>query len=129
MSHNDASEVWDVVESLNRLWTVDNDPDRLLEYFHPKMVAITPVDRLRRFGQAECVAGWREFTESCRILWWKEKDPVVALFGDCAVVTYYFEMEYETGGRATRSDGRDMMTLVREEDRWWVVADQFSPYP
>jgi hypothetical protein len=25
--------------------------------------------------------------------------------------------------------GRDMLVLVREDGRWWVVADQFSPYP
>jgi ketosteroid isomerase-like protein len=122
-------EIWAIVQALNRAWTVENDPDRLTEFFHPKMVAITPVDRLRRLGQSECMAGWKEFTKACRVLWWKEAEPAVEVFGDCAVVTYYFEMEYELEGRAIRSAGRDMMTLVREDDRWWVVADQFSPYP
>lgn len=129
MNNDDTSEVWATVQAMNRAWAAENDPDRLGEFFHPKMVAITPVDRLRRLGQADCVAGWREFTEACRILWWRESDPIVGVFGDCAVVTYYFDMEYETGGRTIRSDGRDMMTLVREDNRWWVIADQFSPYP
>lgn len=124
-----ANEVWSTVQALNRAWTVENDAAKLREYFHPRMVAITPVDRLRRLGRAACVAGWQEFSDTNHILWWEETDPHIEVFGDCAVVTYYFDMEFEGGGETTRSQGRDMMCLVREGGRWWVVADQFSPYP
>jgi ketosteroid isomerase-like protein len=33
------------------------------------------------------------------------------------------------GGQEMAMKGRDMFFLVREEDRWLVVADQFSPEP
>jgi len=33
------------------------------------------------------------------------------------------------GGQTVTMGGRDMMSLVNENGRWWVVADQFSPYP
>jgi hypothetical protein len=33
------------------------------------------------------------------------------------------------GGRTIALSGRDMFFLIREQDRWWVVADQFSSTP
>jgi hypothetical protein len=33
------------------------------------------------------------------------------------------------GGRTFKLEGRDMFSLVKEDGRWRVVSDQFSPYP
>jgi hypothetical protein len=124
-------DVWAAVQALNRLWTVENRADELLNYFHKKMVAITPTDRLRRDGGTACVAGWKEFTDAAKIHYWKEIDPKIEIFGNgaFAVVTYYFDMSFDMGGQTVTMGGRDMMSLVNEDGRWWVVADQFSPYP
>jgi len=124
-------EVWETVRALNRLWTVENRAEDLVNYFHRDMVAITPTDRLRREGRAACVAGWKEFSDAAGIHNWKEIDPKIDLFGNgtCAVVTYYFDMSFDMGGQTVTMGGRDMFFLVNEDGKWWVVADQFSPYP
>ena len=123
-------EVWETVKRLNRVWT-EGDANGLDEYFHRDMVAICPTDRLRLEGQKACVAGWKGFTDSARVLHWKELEPRIDLYGGgrFAVVTYYFDMAFETGGRTVQMGGRDMFSLVEEDGRWWAVADQFSPYP
>jgi hypothetical protein len=41
----------------------------------------------------------------------------------------FFDMEYEMGGQTVKMGGRDMFFFVKEDGRWWAVADQFSPYP
>ena len=46
---------------MNRVWTVDRQPDRLAEFFHRDMVAVTPTDRHRIEGRQACVAGWKGF--------------------------------------------------------------------
>jgi hypothetical protein len=124
-------EVWETVQAMNRLWTVENRAEDLVNYFHKEMVAVTPTDRLRREGRAACVAGWKEFSDAAKIHYWKEIDPKVELFGNgaFAVVTYYFDMSFDMGGQTITMGGRDMMSLVNENGRWWVVADQFSSYP
>ena len=43
-------QVWNVVQELNRAWTIDKTPEKLHDFFHDRMIAITPVDRLRREG-------------------------------------------------------------------------------
>ncbi|WP_374514916.1 DUF4440 domain-containing protein [Niveibacterium sp.] len=121
-------QVWDTVAALNAAWTF-GDPDELSAYFHPRMVAITPVDRWRRLGAEQCIAGWKGFREAAQIHRFDVTEPVVDVFGDAAVVSYYYDMSFDMGGQTIDTGGRDLFFLVREGARWWVVADQFSPYP
>ena len=121
-------DVWATLRALNDAWT-QGHPDDLVDYFHPRMVAVTPVDRHRRDGGAACVAGWKGFADNARIDTWREIDPVVKVFGDAAVVAYDFEMAFEMGGQRIETGGRDLFFFVRENGRWWAVGDQYSPYP
>lgn len=93
------------------------------------MVAITATDRERLLGRDACIAGWKGFAESTTIHHWREIDPLIQVHGNCAVVTYYFDMAFDMGGRRIELGGRDMFFMVLENGRWWAVADQFSPYP
>jgi hypothetical protein len=45
------------------------------------------------------------------------------------VVTYDFDMSFDMHGQTITMSGRDMLTLVKENDKWWVVADQYSANP
>jgi hypothetical protein len=122
-------EVWKTLRALNDCWTKDDGTD-LVNYFHKDMVAITPVDRDRREGQAECVAGWVGFAKTAKIHHWQEIDPRIQLYGDTAVVTYYYDMSFEVGGQMIIfAWARDMFVFVKEDGMWWGVAYQFSQYP
>ncbi|MBU1231042.1 MAG: nuclear transport factor 2 family protein [Proteobacteria bacterium] len=122
------AEVLDFIASLNACWT-RGDAEDLGEYFHKDMVAVTPVDREPRVGREACVAGWAGFARSARIQSWAERGHRVKLFGDAAVVTYFYELRCRMGGAAMTLEGRDLFFLVREGGRWWAVADQFSSFP
>jgi len=125
--------IWRTVQALNRTWTRDPEARGLEQYFHPGMVAITPADRLRLESGEACLAGWRKFAREFEVLRWEEKDPDVRFHceGRCAVVTYYYgcEIRLRGGGPTLEVPGRDMLVLVLEQDRWLVVADQFSGFP
>jgi len=121
-------EIWATVRALNAAWTRGN-PDALERYFHARMIAVTPVDRLRLDGQAACVAGWKGFVAAARVYDWQEIDPAIRVYGEAAVVSYDYDIDYEMSGRRSRDRGRDLMFLVRADDRWQVVGDQFSSMP
>ncbi len=125
---NVKNEIWETLQSLNECWT-KGDGANLKNFFHEDMVAITPMDHYRREGKEQCIAGWVGFAESAKILSWKENDPQIQLFNDTAIVTYYYDMSYETDGQTVDTGGRDMFVFVKENDKWMAVADQFSPYP
>ncbi len=125
------TKIWETIQAMNQCWTCGdlNELDKLNNYFHDTMVAITPTDKNRRQGKKACVQGWQSFAENVRIHSWKETDPEIQVYGNTAVVTYYFDMSFEMGGQTINMGGRDMITAIFENGEWWIVADQFSPYP
>ena len=129
MSHIDPqkSEVWKFIRALNDAWTKEKG-ERLSEYFHPRMVAITPVDKFRLKSASQCIAGWQGFAQASTIHSWREDDPDIELFGDTAVVTYYYAMDVTMGTNRMNLSGRDMLVVKKEDGRWWLIADQFSGY-
>jgi hypothetical protein len=38
-------------------------------------------------------------------------------------------MSFDMAGQTVTMGGRDMFVMVKEDGKWWVVADQFSAYP
>jgi hypothetical protein len=121
-------QVWQTLRALNDTWT-QGDPHDLANYFHTDMVAITATDRDRLEGREACLAGWSNFAQAAKIHRWQELEPIIQIYGDTAVVTYYFDMSYEMGGQYIDLGGRDMFVFVKDGGRWWAVADQFSMYP
>jgi hypothetical protein len=123
-------EIWAAIQAMNRLWTIENRPEELRHYFHASMVAITPSDRHRLEGREACVAGWTRFAHMAKTVRWVEKEPQIQVFEEkFAVATYTYEGTFIIGGKETSFQGRDMMTLLKEGGKWWMIADQFSPYP
>jgi hypothetical protein len=121
-------EIWQTVRAMNDAWTRGN-PDDLAQYFHRDMVAICATERLRLEGGPACIAGWKRFAQSATIHRWEEREPLIQVYGDAAVVSYYFDMSFDMNGQRIDLGGRDMFFFVRENGRWWAVADQFSSYP
>lgn len=121
-------EVWKTLRALNDAWTKGKHAD-LNNYFHKGMVAITATDRERLEGREACFTSWNNFAKAAKIHHWKELEPSIQLYGNTAVVTYYFDMSFTMGGQTINLGGRDMFVFVKEDGKWLAVADQFSPYP
>lgn len=121
-------EVWQTVQALNRSWTKGKS-ELLGDYFHDRMVAITPASGERIEGKEACIAAWKAFANTATICSWEELQPKVTVFGDTAIVTYYFRIAFDMCGESISLQGRDMFTMVYENGRWLAVADHFSPAP
>jgi hypothetical protein len=124
-------EIWNWVLEMNRKWTEEKKAEELKNYFHKNMVAITPTDSKIIEGGEKCVAGWKNFADNSVIHFWRELEPKIQVYGEgkFAVVSYYFEMSYDMNGKTTDMKGRDMLALVKENGKWQMVSDQFSPMP
>jgi len=119
------------IRSMNRCWTETWNETEFRKYIHPDAVAIVPSTPGRLEGQDAYVAGWKSFVETTRVHDWIETDHHVHIYasGRCAVVTYLFSIAFGTGSQMHVMNGRDMVFLVREQGKWLVAADQFSPEP
>lgn len=122
------SEIWATVRAMNDAWTKGN-PDDLAGFFHRNMVAVSPSVRRRLQGAAACVADWKDFATRAGIRRWKELDAFIHVYQDAAVVLYHFDMSVDMGSETMDTGGRDMLFFIKENGRWWAVANQFSLDP
>ncbi len=120
--------IWRTVLALNDCWT-EHGAAGLEEYFHREMVAIGPAERQRIEGGEACVRAWTAFASGVQILHFREIDPRIHVLGDTATVVYYYDMAYVAGEETVRAGGRDLMVFFRENGKWKLVADHFSPNP
>jgi len=59
---------------MNRKWTIENNADKLENYFHKDMVAITSTDLKRIEGAESCVVGWKNFSENVEIIFGRNQN-------------------------------------------------------
>jgi hypothetical protein len=124
-------DVWETVRDLNKSWTTKGNLNRLKDYFHETMVAVTPELKERITGKEDCFQGWKRFHDTVDILSWEEKDPLIRIYGkgQFAVIAYYYQISYQIAGKPRTESGRDLFVLIRENGKWLAVADCFSPFP
>ena len=108
-------EVLAHVKALNETWT-KGDGSALRNYFHPNMVAITATDQDILYGRDACLGSWQAFARSAQIRRWEEIEPQVQLYGDTAIVTYYYDMAFDMDGRKL-CHGRARHVRAREGER------------
>lgn len=129
MLQTQEMEIWDTVRQMNRTWAFRRDLDRLHGFFHPEMVLINQANAGRLEGAGACLADYERFMECGRVLSFEEQEPLIQFYGNgqVAVVTYYYQMDFEIDGQSFHTHGRELLVLAREEDQWQVVAQHFSP--
>ena len=130
---NDAEKqnVWETVQTINRLWSKEQRPEALRDFFHSGMVAVCGGEAIIRKDGAACLEGWTWFAKEATDIQFVEQDPhiTIHLDGTVAVVAYFFDCSYKMNGVAVTMKGRDMFTLIKISNRWHVVANHFSPLP
>lgn len=143
MEHNEAiSSVLQTLFTLNRLW-INGNTNELTVYFHKRMIGVIPNRAGHINGKTACMEARQALLNHIDVLTWAEIAPTVELFNDTAVVSYRFSMTYTDSvadtdadtsepahsGRTYTLDGYELMTFVRDGDKWCVITDHISLLP
>ena len=109
------AELMRFVKAFNRAWTADSDEARLRGSLHPT---------LRKDGNNRLEMRL-DLSRTAQIVEWKEADVQIELFsgGQMAIVRYRYELALALHGQIATRTGRELLVLVREGNRWWIVAD------
>ncbi len=124
-------DVWQVVKAHNKSWTVLEDLDEQAKYIHDDIVFINPEDRYPVNGKAAYREGYNKWIKAAEVHFFKELDHKVRIMGNGkgAVVTYNIDMSFNYEGKENTFKGRDLFFLVKENKKWFIAANEFSPYP
>lgn len=121
-------EVTRILKEINRAWTGGNTGE-LDKYFHEDMIIAQPGFGVRGEGRKACVDSYREFAGMADIQSLKESEHVVLVWGDTAVASYRFEIEYELDGRAHQDSGYDLFVFTRQDGTWLAAWRTILPVP
>jgi len=119
-SEESREEVLAVIRQLNDTWATGH-PEQLAEFFHEDIVMVHPDFSGRSQGRDACIASYAEFCSQATIHGVKLGEPGIEVFGDTAVTTYSWEVDYEMGGERFKDSGRDLFVFVREDGKWQAV--------
>jgi hypothetical protein len=119
-------EVWLITQEINDCWVRGRTED-LEKHFHTDIVFVAPGFQQRLEGRAACVDSFRDFCASATVHDFRTSGPSVDVFGETAVATYSFEIEYGLGSESFSESGRDMWVFVRDQERWLAVWRTIVP--
>ncbi len=113
-------QVHEVMSAINRAWRT-NAPLTMTQHLHPDIVMKFPGFSGEVAGRDALIASFAEFTTNARVLEYQEKNEQINVIGDCAVVSFQFEMLYERAGYREQSEGRDLWVFQFISGNWVAV--------
>jgi ketosteroid isomerase-like protein len=114
------SEVHRTIAAINQAWRTGHVSD-MAQHLHPDIVVKFPKFSGQLVGREKLLAGFEEFCTNARVIEYSESDEQIEVIGNCAVVSFQFDMLYERPAYRERSRGRDLWVMQRESDRWLAV--------
>lgn len=123
---NAQGEIRQLLKSMSEAW-VSGHPEELEEYFHEDMVIALPGFGRRGVGKRACVESYKELTSRATIQDFRESDPLIDVWGDTAVASYRFELDYEMSGQEHHDSGQDLFVFARERGNWRAVWRTIIP--
>ena len=117
---NDRQEIRKLLAKINQAW-LSGRVKELKNYFHRDVVFVSPGFVGRTSGKSRCVQSYKEFTDQATIRDFKESDHAIDVWGDTAVASLRFEIDYEMNDTDYHELGHDLFVLVRRNTKWLAV--------
>lgn len=109
-----------VMRQINHAW-LNGQVEQLAPMVHPEVVMVLPGFSARAQGQADFLAGFRDFCQNATVEEFREDDQSIDVAGDTAVVTFRYVMVYERSGERYRASGRDLWVFQLQAGAWLAV--------
>jgi len=113
-------KVHKVLSAINQAWR-SNSPLEMSQYLHSDIVMTFPGFSGEVAGRGALLASFVEFCSNARVLEYQESNEQINVIGDCAVVSFQFEMLYERAKYQERSKGRDIWVFQYISKKWIAV--------
>lgn len=120
MGREDRETIRAAITEINQAWLEGRFGD-LQPWFHPEMVIVAPGFAQRLEGAAACADSYREFMQAAVVHGFEAGPADVDVWGDVAVASYAWDIDYEMAGRRLSERGRDLFVFVRDGGRWRAV--------
>jgi hypothetical protein len=119
-------EIKQILKKINEAW-VSGHPEKLQDYFHADMVvAQLGIGRVG-IGRQACIQSYKDFVSRAIVREVKESDHSIDVWGDTAVASYTYEIDYEMNGKEHSDSGQDVFVFIRDKGKWLAVWRTLVP--
>lgn len=94
--------------------------NEVADFFHEDVVMASPDGKVMVRGREAMVDSFVQYCAIAKTHAFQERSHEIAFFGDTAIVSYIFDVEYEINGKRFDEVGHEMLVL-RDDDGWQVV--------
>ena len=124
---NVEDEIQDTVREINEAW-LKRRPADLAHFLHDEIVIAAPGFQDHVRGRQAAVDSYDQFAATATVHAADFAEPDIQTWGDTAVATYRFTLDYAMGGGARNHDtGWDILVLCRAAGKWQVVWRTIIP--
>lgn len=131
-AEEDVQAIRGVIAALSAAWQARRYDD-LSDHFDDASVIVGPGFQGRVEERSACIESYREFMERVKLTHYEEAAPTVDIWGDTAVATYRWRMEWISGGTSNNEAGHDILVLRRHRSdsgaMWKVVWRTITSEP
>ncbi|MDZ7374900.1 MAG: nuclear transport factor 2 family protein [candidate division KSB1 bacterium] len=100
--------------------------DEVLAHFDPALVGFSSTRHDRLHGLEDLRKTFHYYLDQAEEVSYEIQDPEVVVYGDVAIVTFYWVVRLTDGGRTRSVRGRGTHVYLRRNDSWKVVHEHFS---
>lgn len=115
-------EVINFVKEMNNVWAVNNNPDDLINYFHPNISQVMPASAFRISGRDNVIKTFKDYLDLVSIKKFESDSFEVEIISDnFAVCSYKYRIVQQSDVETSEHSGMDILTLNKSDNRWKVV--------
>ena len=123
---NVEDEIQGIGREVNEAW-LERRPADLARFLHDEIVIAPPGLQGRVQGRQAAVDSYEQFAEAAAVHAADFDEPDVQAWGDTAVTTYRFTLDYAMGGARNQDTGWDVLFLRRTAGTGQVVWQTIIP--
>jgi len=98
----------------------------ILDFFHPDFVGFSSTKHDRITGLQALRETFEYYLHSADKIEYHISDPAVHLYGDMAIVTFYWVVALHSKANVQEIKGRGSHVYVQQNDAWKIVHEHFS---
>ncbi|MEJ2636906.1 MAG: nuclear transport factor 2 family protein [Calditrichia bacterium] len=103
-----------------------NAVNRILEYFDTDISGFSSTTHDRFQGKDELRKTFEYYLAEADNSTYEIMEPEIMQFGDIAVLSFYWKVKLERGGKVKEVPGRGTHVYRRSGDEWKIVHEHFS---
>ncbi len=121
------NQLWQMVQSINRICREGKGFDKLTPMFHEKVVIAPPGFVARAEGRDVCLKSYEDACSQMTFEKLDASDEQIDVYGSTAVVSYKYDCVWEFQGKRFEDDGHEILVFAQDGKDWQVAWRTLIP--